>query len=45
MNKIKKFDQHEEIIRKTAAEKNALESFIYQIKEHIDDNEFSKFLV
>lgn len=27
--KLRRFDAHEEKIRKTAAEKNALESFIY----------------
>ncbi len=44
-SKLKRFDNHEEKIRKTAAEKNALESFIYQIREMVEDETFKKFSI
>lgn len=41
--KLKRFDQHEEKTRRTAAEKNGLESYIYKIRELVDDEGFIKF--
>ncbi|EAR85326.2 DnaK protein (macronuclear) [Tetrahymena thermophila SB210] len=43
--KLRKFDSHEEKIKRLASEKNALESFIYQIRDLVDDSNFQKFSV
>ena len=43
LNKLKRFDDYEEYLKKKAEAKNNLESFIYKSREYLDDSEFISF--
>ena len=43
IQKLKKFDDYEQYLKKKAEAKNNLESFIYKSREYLDDSEFINF--